>query len=121
IIPGSPAFRCRSDPLCSITVRNSWLICGSPGTAAATFSPGSDGVIRDGGWKDAAPPDMKGLPELEPFSGCCGSRQASGEPQPEGGRFRIRTGNPPSLTGTPGTGPPGAARYAFVPGIECSL
>jgi hypothetical protein len=47
-MPGKPAFKCRSDPLCIITVRNSWLICGSPGTDAATFRPGSGELIGIG-------------------------------------------------------------------------
>ena len=91
IIPGSPALRCRSDPLWSMTVRNSWLICGSPGTGVATFSPGSVPLIGCGDWNDM--PAMNTL-------------RVKGQAV----SFAVRR-----------TGTPRAARYALVSGIEYSL
>src|SRR2546423_5755435 len=45
IIGGRPTFRCRSDPSCFITVRNSTLIFGSRFTSAGAFWTTSSSAV----------------------------------------------------------------------------
>src|SRR5262249_38241412 len=108
-----------------ITVRNSWLICGSPGTDAATFSPGSGELIGIGALKPGAGGgDVgAGLVAMSDNSSVNGGSSIVGRLLREDhfGAGPLGSLNSGEFSYGNRTGTPRAARYSFVSGIEYSL